>query len=215
MGGDIYVYISAEDSVTIAIIKRLLAFTSPRFKVFKNIPARGGEIKSKIQELNKLSETRPVVALLDLDANACAPILKQSLLQGNAQNIDFIFNIAIDEAEAWLMADKVGFARYFGISQQLIPDSSMQRMGGMKLVQELDSPMKSSLQLTHQIMPSSINAELRVQMMAQGKAAKGKEYNSAIVPFIDEVWDVTAASANSDSLRRMVKRLKNLISRYP
>lgn len=215
MGGDISVYISAEDPVTIAVINRLLAYVSPRLKVLKNMPARGGQIKSMILALNELSKTRPVVALVDLDANACAPVLKQNLLQGNVPNIDFIFNIAIDEAEAWLMADKVGFARYFGVSQQLIPDSSMQKMGGMTPVQELDFSIKSSLQLTHQIMPSSTNAELKTQMMAQGNAVKGKEYNSAILPFIDTSWDVTAASANSDSLRRMIRRLQNLITRYP
>lgn len=215
MGGDIYVYISAEDPVTIAVIKRLLTFISPRLKVFKNMPARGGEIKSKILELNNLSNSKPVIALLDLDANVCAPALKQSLLQGNIQNEDFILNIAIDEAEAWLMADKVGFAKYFGISQRLIPDSTMQKMGGMRQVQELDFPIKSSLQLTHKIMPSSTNAELREQMTAHGNAAKGKEYNPAIVPFIDNVWDVAAASANSDSLRRMIRRLHDLITRYP
>ena len=136
-------------------------------------------------------------------------------MQGNIQNKDFIFNIAIDEAEAWLMADKVGFAKYFGVPQQLIPDSTMQKMGGMKQVQELNFPIKSSLQLTHKIMPSSTNAEFREQMAAQGSAAKGKEYNPAIVPFIDNVWNVTAAAANSDSLRRMIKRLNNLITRYP
>ena len=94
MGGDIYVYISAEDPVTIAIINRLLNFVSPRLKVLKNMPARGGQIKSMILALNELSKTRPVVALIDLDANVCAPALKQDLLHGNAQNMDFIFNIA-------------------------------------------------------------------------------------------------------------------------
>ena len=63
MGGDIYVYISAEDPVTVAVIKRLLTYTSPRLKVFKNMPARGGEIKSKILELNNLSNSKTVVAL--------------------------------------------------------------------------------------------------------------------------------------------------------
>ena len=215
MGGDIYVYISAEDPVTKAVIERLLSYTSPRLKVFKNIPARGGEIKNKILQLNTISATRPVVALIDLDDNGCAPTLKKELLHGNTPQTDFLLNIAIDEAEAWLMADKKGFSAYFGFPESLIPDATMQKMGGMVKVQEMEFNLKSSWQLTHQIMPSSTNAELKAQMVAQGNAAKGKEYNTAILPFINNVWNVAAASANSDSLRRMIRRLQDLITRYP
>lgn len=215
MGGDIYVYISAEDQVTKAVIEQLLTFVSPRIKVFKNMPTRGGEIKSKILELNTLSHSKPVIALLDLDDNTCAPLFRQNLLRGTSQNTDFILNIAVDEAEAWLMADKIGFARYFGIPQGLIPNAKLQKMGGMKQVQELDFPIKSSLQLTHQIMQYSTNTELKQQMVAEGSAAKGKEYNSAILPYIINKWDIKAAAQNSDSLRRMIKRLTDLVNRHP
>lgn len=214
MGETIYVYISAEDPVTKTVIERLLAHCSPRLQVFKNMPARGGEIKSMMPQLNNLSASKPVVALLDLDANACAPQLKHDLMQGVEPKEDFLLNIAIDEAEAWLMADKEGFAKYFGIPSELIPDPTMQKMGGFIEVQELSFPVKSSWMLTHRWMPQSTNSELKAQMVAQGNAAKGKEYNPAVLPFIKEVWNVEAAAANSDSLRRMIKRLNDLVARY-
>lgn len=214
MNEDIPVYISAEDSVTKAVIERLLAYTSPRLKVFKNIPARGGEIKSKIVELNTLSAIKPVVALIDLDDNGCAPALKKELMRGATPKVDFLLNIAIDEAEAWLMADKKGFASYFGLSANLIPDATMQKLGGMVQVQEMDFGMKSSWILTHEMMPQSTNAELKAQMVAEGTAAKGKEYNPAIIPFIKDYWNIDTAAANSDSLRRMIKRLRELVERY-
>ena len=59
--GDIWVYISAEDPVTKAVIERLLAYCSPRLKIFKEMPARGGEIKSKIAQLNALASSKPVI----------------------------------------------------------------------------------------------------------------------------------------------------------
>ena len=43
---------------------------------------------------------------------------------------------------------------------------------------------------------------------------KGKEYNDAIVPFIENNWDIEAALPNSDSLQRMVHRLQILLEDY-
>lgn len=47
----------------------------------------------------------PVILLTDLDADNCAPELKRKLLGGLEQAENLVFNVAVDEAEAWLMAD--------------------------------------------------------------------------------------------------------------
>lgn len=206
----IQVYVSAEDPVTKAIVERLLAYCSTRFVVFKEIPARGGEIKNKIQELNNLAASRPVILLTDLDTEYCAPQLKSKLLKDMAQSPNFVINIAIDEAEAWLMADREGFSKYLGIPIDVIPESTMQKMGGSKPVLEMDFCYKSSLYLTHKIAPQSFNEELKQQIAVQGQACKGKEYNSAMLPFVKEVWNIEAATQNSDSLSRMIRRLCDL-----
>lgn len=211
---NIPVYISAEDPVTKAIIERLLNFCSTNFKVFKEVPARGSEIKNKIPTLNRLAKIMPVILLTDLDTTACAPKLKQELLNGEVQSANFLINIAIDEGEAWLMADRKGFARYIGVDETIIPQTSMQKMGGMKKVKEMTFDIKSSWMLTHQIINKAKNAELREQISATGKATKGKEYNSAILPFIKNVWNIQEAMTNSDSLTRMVNRLRKLADSY-
>lgn len=77
---NIEVYISGEDMVTIAVIKRLLRYVSPRFSIIQTIPARGGEIKKKVLQCNTLAVDFPVVMLLDLD-DGCAPDLKNKLLE--------------------------------------------------------------------------------------------------------------------------------------
>jgi len=209
------VYISAEDPVTKAVIIKLLDFCSPRYTVFKEIPARGGEVKKKIQELNSLAQKKPVILLTDLDSEVCAPILKKKLLRGAVQSSDFLLNIAIDEAEAWLVADREGFARYLSVNVNQLPSAKLKKMGGMKAVNEMDFSCKSSLQLTHSIAPMSSDTELKQQISVAGKATKGKEYNSAILPFIRDKWNVKAAMQNSDSLCRMVRRLTDLERRMP
>ncbi len=208
--GDIWVYISAEDPVTKAVIERLLAYCSPRLKVFKEMPARGGEIKSKIAQLNALASSKPVILLMDLDTDDCAPLLKSKLLNGISQSPNFLMSIAVDEAEAWLMADREGFANYMGLPLDIIPSASMQKMGSMKQVVEMDFRCKSSYDLTHRIIQQSSKSELKMQIAAKGKACKGAEYNTAMLPFIRNVWNIDVAMCNSDSLSRMVRRLQKL-----
>lgn len=41
-------------------------------------------------------------------------------------------------------------------------------------------------------------------------ASKGPEYNVAILPFVKNIWNIDEAMKNSDSLSRMVLRLKRL-----
>lgn len=212
---EIRIFISGEDPVTIAVLKRMLSYVSHRFSVISVIPARGGEVKNKIIQCNELAKSYPVVMLLDLD-EGCAPDLKLKLMEGKPQSKHFVMNISVDEAEAWLMADRQGFSTYFGINIDLIPISKLQKQGGRKECMEMDFPIKSSLMLTHQLAPSSSKKEIRqkVGVTDPNGPKKGKEYNDAIVPFIEIAWSIDAALPHSDSLQRMVRRLRNLESLF-
>lgn len=213
--GEIEVYISGEDAVTVAVIRRLLSYVSSRFVVLGNIPARGGEVKSKILKSNLLARDYPVVMLLDLD-HGCAPELKNKLLQGNPQSRHFLMNISVDEAEAWLMADRQGFSTFFGIDINTIPVPEMQKQGGHVGRTEMNFPYKSSLMLTHELALHSSKKEIRqkIGVPTPNGPKKGKEYNDAIVPFIENDWDIAAALPNSDSLQRMVRRLRELLADF-
>ena len=123
---------------------------------------------------------------------------------------DFVVNIAVDEAEAWLMADRDNFAAFLGIDTEKMPASSPQKQGGMKACQEMCIPMKASYYLTHNLALQSSKDEIKAQIGSQGRRCKGKEYNTALVPFIEKEWDVEKARVNSDSLDRMIRRLIRL-----
>lgn len=204
-------FIAGEDEATKAIIKRVLGFCSDKFEIILELPARGGQIKSKMKEFNNLAERNPVVLLTDLDSNNCAPELKAKLFDFEKHN-DFIFNIAVDEAEAWLMADRLGFAKYFGLDINDIPLSVRKKQGGRKELTEMDFSFKSSMFLTHELIKKSKKKEFIVQLSPKKGAAKGPEYNSAILPFIINEWNIELAIQNSDSLSRMIKRLNDLIN---
>jgi hypothetical protein len=203
------IYIVGEDPVTYAVVKKALVYCSNDFEIIAELPARGGQIKSKIQEFNKLSLAFPVVLLTDLDAYSCAPQLLQQFIPDKNEN--FIFNIAVDEAEAWIMADREGFAEYFQIKIDDMPSSRQTKQGGRKAVIEMDFSYKSSMYLTHELIKKSKKSEFIQQLTPKKGAAKGPEYNSCILPFIQNKWNIDCACKNSDSLCRMIDRIKKLI----
>lgn len=212
--GSIQVYISGEDPVTKAVIRRILDFVSPRFLIIDNIPARGGEIKKKIPQCNTLASAFPVIMLLDAD-EGCAPTLKANLLKEQKQSDKFLLNIAVDEAEAWLMADIDGFAGYFGIDVRDMPKANLTKQGGRKAVVEMEFAMKSSYVFTHQLILKSTKPDFVKQIgVRELGRTKGKEYNAAVIPFIMNIWDIDKAKENSDSLQRMLRRINELISSY-
>lgn len=204
------VYIVGEDPVTLAVINRILIVYAPDLQVIQPLPARGSEIKKKISSFNQLSQSTPVILLTDLDTDDCAPVLKNKLLEGMKQNTNFILNIAVDEAEAWLMADRENFSAFLAVNVADMPKSTPQKQGGRKALPEMSIPIKASYYLTHTLATQSEKEEIREQIAAVGKSCKGKEYNSALLPFIQNQWDISAAMENSDSLKRMVDRIKAL-----
>lgn len=203
------VYIVGEDDATREIIKRVLDFSSGEFEIISELPSRGGQIKDKIINFNNLSVTYPVILLMDLDEKDCAPTVIQQYFNDKTKNNHFIFNIVIDEAEAWLMADRVNFSAYFRVPIEKIPNSKQFR-NKKEFFLEMDFPYKSSLYMVNQIIPHSRKKEFKDQMIPKNGAKKGKEYNTALIPFIRNHWDINNARLNSDSLCRMIKRVDNL-----
>lgn len=207
------VYIVGEDEATKEIIKRVLMFCSDNFEIILELPARGGQIKQKISNFNSLSESYPVILLMDLDEKDCAPIVLRDFFQDTKKSNHFIFNIANDEAEAWLMADRTSFSEYFRVPIDTIP--SPQRIRNKKdFYHEMVFPYKSSFYMVNEIIPNSRIKEFKDQMIPQNGAKKGKEYNSALTPFIRNHWVIDNARLNSDSLNRMIIRIDKLILGY-
>ncbi len=203
-------FIVGEDEATRAIIYRIIEFCQLKnVRVLGELPARGGQIKQQMNNFNKLSYSYPVVLLTDLDNGICPPSLIQSWNIVN-KNPNFVINIAIDEAEAWLMADRENFSRYFQVDNDLIPYPYQTKLCGRTKKTEMEFPYKASLYLTSRIIPFSKSDIVKQQMLPQNGSIKGKEYNAAMTPFIRKHWDINNAMNNSDSLKRMVERVRAL-----
>lgn len=206
------VYIVGEDDATREIIKRVLNFCSSKFEILLSLPVRGSQIKSNIIKYNKLAEHYPVILLLDLDANNCPPEILNYYFSDTTKNDKFIFNIADDEAEAWLMADRKNFSDYFQVPIDNIPlpKNIVKRK---KSFYEMSFPYKSSYYMVNEIIPNSRKTEFKQQMIPHKGAKKGKEYNTALNPYIQDIWKIENAINNSISLHKMILRVNDLLMR--
>jgi hypothetical protein len=115
--------------------------------------------------------------------------------------------VAIDEAEAWLMADREGFAEFYKVPLNKIPESKSISRRRLEYV-EMNFPYKSSLFMLREIIPFTTLTEYKTTLIAKDGISKGPEYNTSILPFIRS-WDITNACRNSTSLQRTVNRLKS------
>lgn len=200
------IIVVGEDPVTREIIKQLLGYSGQIYRVIREEPVRGGEIKNKAVNYNRLG--LPVIILTDLDSYDCPPSLIADWFKGAAFNPRLIFRVACEEAESWLMADKKGFAAFLKISENHIPNIRHVDPRNSENI-ELSFPYKPSLFLMRELAQKSSDKELKRQMTPKRLAKKGPEYNSALIPFIRQYWNIETAIRNSYSLKKAVDRIKD------
>lgn len=206
----ISVILVGEDAVTRAVGRRLLEYTcGSAVVVGREEPIRGGQIKQNIPKFNALAAFQPVIMILDADTNCPVDLLK-SVLQTQVQHPHFFLRIAKDEAESWLLADREGFATYLDIPVSHIPSFKAETKRFAEKG-EIATPYKSSLFIMKELAPLSKSKELRTQLEVNSTAQKSKEYNVAMLPFVERYWDIDNSLANSYTLRKAVAHLRMIV----
>jgi len=195
--------IVGEDPVTQTIIERLLTDYRTDITIKNRLPARGGQIRNLAPLYNKLGT--PVFLLTDLDTHHCPPTLIADWFKKDPISKPFLFRIAQEEAETWLMADREGFSHWLGVAQNLIPNPK--RLDRRKPIHEIICPIKPSLYMMTKIAVHSPKKELKAALTPVKGASKGPGYNSVLTPFIHSNWDIENARANSYSLNKTIERL--------
>jgi hypothetical protein len=196
--------IVGEDPVTQAIIERLISDYRKDIVIKERLPARGGQIKANAPKYNLLES--PIIMLTDLDLYPCPPSLIADWFGATSINQNMLFRIAQEEAETWLMADREGFAKWLGVPIDILP--IRKKIDKKKPIYELICPIKPSLYMMLNIASNSPKAELKDLLTPKAGAKKGPGYNSALLPFIKNKWDVKNAASNSSSLSKAIARLK-------
>ncbi|MCO5354591.1 hypothetical protein [Acidovorax kalamii] len=188
-----------EDVLSLVLMEKVLAHTERGYSVLRPLVERGvGNIRKSVTKYVNASRALPHVVLTDLDQIRCAPLLRE---QWGVTDLpkSMLFRVAVRESEAWVLADRVGFAGFAGIPVNKVPAAP----------EILADPKQELVNLVRRSRNKRLAAEL---VPAQGSAVSiGPLYNERLSQFVRETWSMEAAMANSPSLARTVSRLQNFM----
>lgn len=188
-----------EDVLSLVLMEKVLAHTGRGYTVLRPLVERGvGNIRKSVPKYLSASRALPHVVLADLDQTACAPQLREQWGVA-ALPKSMLFRVAVREAEAWVLADRVGFAGFAGIPANKISAAP----------EFLADPKQELINLVRRSRNKRLAAEL---VPTQGSAVSiGPLYNERMGQFVRESWDVDAAMAHSPSLARTFDRLQTFM----
>lgn len=136
--------------------------------------------------------------LVDLDRDGCAPALVAEALPDPAEGM--CFRVAVHEVEAWLLADRAGFARWAGVRTSLIPVD----------VESIAQPKEQLVAIVRE----SRYRERRDAIVPRpgSDQREGPAYTSVLTEFVASDWDVDAAASVAPSLDRALRCLRAKIA---
>ncbi len=192
-----YINLVVEDDVHMNILRKVLHYCDVGLEVDHSYGFKGNAyIRKKLPAFNQASRISPYLVLTDLDRYECPPALLKDWIHFGVHS-NFIFRIAVREAEAWLIADRENLASFLGISKAMIERNS----------EEIADPKEYLVNLAKR----SRKRQIREDIVPRGTAIVGRNYNFALADFIQKLWDVENAGAHSASLARLMRALNRLV----
>jgi hypothetical protein len=161
-----------EDDLSEEVLRKLISSSGRPYQIGHCLHGRGyGYLKKHICGFNKAAKGMPYLVLTDLDNAECAPEMMRGWLQ-HPKHPNLLFRIAVKEVEAWLLADRVGFAKFLGISLDLVPTD----------VDKIADPKRYLIELAKRSRRRTIREDL---VPRRGSTAKqGPAYNDRLISFI-------------------------------
>jgi hypothetical protein len=192
-------YVATEDALSEAVVDRLVAGVNNGLLIDGRLGRKGNSyLRKKFPELLVLARKIPVFLLTDLDQIDCPPTLVGNWIGRFDPPPGMLFRVAVREVEAWLLADREGFAKYFDVPLSKLPLNS----------ESVDDPKQLLLNLVRRYSKREIKAAI---LPERGSLAKvGFGYNQMLGRFVEEQWSIRRAMAASDSLARAHLRLTEL-----
>jgi hypothetical protein len=189
-----------EDVLSLVVMEKVMAHTQRGFSVVRSLNENGvDKIRLSLTKYRNASHVLAHVVLVDLDNATCAPALRQQWGVPTLPDT-MLFRVAVREVEAWVLADRAGFASFAGIPQNKVSPSP----------ETLANPKQALINLVRQSRNRRLVAEL---VPEQGTSmSKGPMYNERLGQFVRERWDVAAAMQAAPSLQRTVGRLQHFLN---
>jgi len=191
---------AVEGIIDEALVRRLLEHVGAKLgPVYGKIGKH--HLLKQLQGYNHAARYSPWVVIVDLDHDAdCAPPLRAKWLP--SVNPTMCFRIAVREVEAWLMADRERLAAFLRIPVSSVPFAP----------EEIGNPKETLVNLARKSRLRAIQKDM-VPRPESGRQI-GPAYPSRLIEFIESKqrgWRPEVAAKSSDSLRRCLRCLINLV----
>lgn len=158
-------------------------------------PGRGA-LEKRLPKLNIASRTLPVLALVDRDRRGqCPGGLVGHMLPD--RNPAMLLRYAVEEADAWVLADDEAFARFLGVSKGKLPNRP-------------DSEIDPKQTLLNLALKARARDKRRIAPTPGTHASVGPAYNALLCPFVAREWSPERARRRSPSLDRCIAALHGL-----
>lgn len=152
------------------------------------------KLDSKLANYSRAARDQPWVVFRDSD-NQCPVSLRRRLLAGIPDNPLFALRIVHTMTEAWLMADRLGFSRYFAVSFDTVP---------------VDPEAKPHAKQTLlRLCQRSRSRDIREEVV-HGQAHPGPLFVERLTEFASRHWNVSIAAQSCPSLQRAITALQAL-----
>jgi hypothetical protein len=184
-----------EDELTELLALKILR-TIPNEYATRTIYNRGGNgyLKKNINGFNNAARGVPYWVGTDLDRYHCPSALIADWLT-HPKHHNLLIRVAVHEAEAWVLADREGFATFLGISVAKIPED----------VEALPKPKEALILLARTSRKRQVRDDICPPPHSTSKV--GPNYNARLGSFVSQSWNPTVARLKSPSLNRTINRL--------
>jgi hypothetical protein len=162
-----------------------------------NVFVAGGKTRldPKITKYNQAARQSSWIVFRDSDGRCPARLRAEIAAKITAWSPNFLLRIAHSMTEAWLLADRDGFADFFRVKVGQVPADP----------ESLPHAKQEVLRLCEHSKVRTIR-----QDMVRSTGETGPLYTVRINEFAATRWDVGAAAANSDSLARAIRSIQGL-----
>lgn len=193
------IQLAVEDDLSEAALRRVLSDSGRPYAIGACYLGQGfGYLRRTIRGFNNAAKSTPFLVLTDLDKIDCPPDLIGTWLP-EPIHPNLMFRVAVREVEAWLLADRAGFARFLGIRQVLVPRDA----------DAIDDPKACLINLARK----SPHSDLRSDIVPPPGSTRqiGPNYNGRLTSFLQNRWDISVAKQCSPSLLRTVNAVSGFL----
>lgn len=193
------VYIATEDALSEAVAERLILEENNGLHVGVRVGRKGNTfLRMKLPQFKEIARSVPIFILTDLDLVECPACLIEEWIGRVKLPSKMLFQVAVRETEAWLLADREGFADFSGVPLHRIPDQP----------ETLVNPKETLLNIVRRYGKRAVKADL---LPERGSSARiGLSYNQALCAFVKSTWSPDRAAKVAKSLHRTRYRLHEL-----